>query len=120
MFFPKVFTNRFLPNDINDGERVSVVGLVLVRQRPSTAKGILFITIEDDTGVANLVIWSRQFERFKRAVMNAKLLGVTGKLQREGEVIHLIAENLQDLTFYLSGYQNKISIRSREMRIRLK
>ena len=52
--------------------------------------------------VANLVIWSRQFERFKRAVMNAKLLGVTGKLQREGEVIHLIAENLQDLTFYLS------------------
>ena len=89
-------------NDLNDGERVSVVGLVLVRQRPSTAKGILFITIEDDTGVANLVIWSRQFERFKRAVMNAKLLGVTGKLQREGEVIHLIAENLQDLTFYLS------------------
>ena len=87
---------------LNDGDFVSVAGLVLVRQRPSTAKGILFITIEDDTGVANLVIWSRQFERFKRAVMNAKLLGVTGKLQREGEVVHLIVQHLQDLTFYLS------------------
>ena len=109
--------------EFNDGECVSVVGLVLVRQRPSTAKGIIFITIEDDTGVANLVIWSRQFERFKRAVMNAKLLGVTGKLQREGEVIHLIAENLQDLTFYLSElpeqnqYQverNKNTIKSKQ------
>ena len=87
---------------LNDGDFVSVAGLVLVRQRPSTAKGVLFITIEDDTGVANLVIWSRQFERFKRAVMNAKLLGVTGKLQREGEVVHLIVQHLQDLTFYLS------------------
>ena len=87
---------------LNDGDFVSVAGLVLVRQRPSTAKGGIFITIEDDTGVANLVIWSRQFERFKRAVMNAKLLGVTGKLQREGEVVHLIAQHLQDLTFYLS------------------
>ena len=87
---------------LNDGDFVSVAGLVLVRQRPSTAKGVLFITIEDDTGVANLVIWSCQFERFKRAVMNAKLLGVTGKLQREGEVVHLIVQHLQDLTFYLS------------------
>ena len=109
-------------DSLNDGERVSVVGLVLVRQRPSTAKGILFITIEDDTGVANLVIWSRQFERFKRAVMNAKLLGVTGKLQREGEVIHLIAENLQDLTFYLSELpeQNQHQVERNEDTIKSK
>ena len=121
--FPKGFYKPIsFFNDLNDGERVSVVGLVLVRQRPSTAKGILFITIEDDTGVANLVIWSRQFERFKRAVMNAKLLGVTGKLQREGEVIHLIAENLQDLTFYLSELpeQNQHQVERNEDTIKSK
>ena len=60
-----------------------------MRQRPSTAKGIIFITIEDETGVANLVVWSRQFERFRNIIMSAKFLGVEGKLQREGEVMHL-------------------------------
>ena len=81
---------------------VRLAGLVLVRQRPSTAKGIMFMTIEDEAGVANLVVWSRQFERFRYIVTNAKLLGVTGKLQREGKVIHVLAERFEDLTYKLN------------------
>jgi error-prone DNA polymerase len=91
---------------LSDGSPVCVAGLVLVRQRPSTAKGIIFITIEDETGIANLIVWSRQFERFRHIIMNAKLLGVTGKLQREGEVIHIIVEALEDLTHKLNELSN--------------
>ena len=83
-----------------------MAGLVLVRQRPSTAKGIIFITIEDETGVANLVVWSRQFERFRNIIMSAKFLGVEGKLQREGEVMHIIVKRLEDLTHKLSQITN--------------
>jgi error-prone DNA polymerase len=83
-----------------------LAGLILVRQRPSTAKGVIFITIEDETGIANLIVWSRQFERFRHIIMNAKLLGVTGKLQREGEVMHIIVEALEDLTYKLNEISN--------------
>ncbi|MBH66779.1 MAG: error-prone DNA polymerase [Rhodospirillaceae bacterium] len=96
-----------LLKSLNNGDSVSVAGLVLVRQRPSTAKGIIFITIEDETGVANLVVWSLQLQRFRRTVMNAKLLGVTGKLQREGEVVHIISRELYDLTTYLDKLSEK-------------
>ena len=89
-----------------DGRSVRLAGLVLVRQRPSTAKGIIFITIEDETGIANLVVWSRQFERFRNIVMSAKFLGVRGKLQREGEVMHIIVERLEDLTHKLNQITN--------------
>jgi DNA polymerase III alpha subunit len=65
------------------------------------------MTIEDEAGVANLVVWSRQFERFRYIVTNAKLLGVTGKLQREGEVIHVLAERFEDLTYKLNELMNQ-------------
>jgi error-prone DNA polymerase len=91
---------------LSDGSTVRLAGLVLVRQRPSTAKGVIFITIEDETGIANLIVWSRQFERFRHIIMNAKLLGVTGKLQREGEVMHIIVEALEDLTYKLNEISN--------------
>ena len=92
--------------NLADGSPVLLAGLVLVRQRPSTAKGIIFITIEDETGVANLVVWSRQFERFRNIIMSAKFLGVEGKLQREGEVMHVIVKRLEDLTHKLSQITN--------------
>jgi error-prone DNA polymerase len=69
---------------------------VLVRQRPGTASGVVFVTIEDEHGIANLVVWPGVFERYRRVVMGARLLGVRGRIQREGLVIHLVAEQLWD------------------------
>ena len=80
------------------GRRVTVCGLVLVRQRPGSAKGVIFATLEDETGFANLVLWPNRFEQFRAIVMTARLLAATGTLQREGRVIHVIAERLTDLT----------------------
>ena len=81
-----------------DGKRVIVAGLALVRQRPGSASGVIFITLEDETGVSNLVVWPKTFERFRRVVMAARLIKVTGKLQREGIVTHVIADHLEDMT----------------------
>jgi error-prone DNA polymerase len=83
---------------IDDGRRVEVAGLVLVRQRPGTASGVIFITIEDESGVANLVVWPAVFERFRRIVLGAQLMLVRGKVQKEGMVIHIVAETLIDRT----------------------
>ena len=68
---------------------------------------MIFITLEDETGVANLVVWSDQFERFRRIVLNAKLLGVTGRVQRQGRVVHLVVENLENLTERLAWLTDK-------------
>jgi len=83
---------------IAQGRRVSLSGLVLVRQRPGTAKGVIFATLEDETGVANIIVWPPIFERYRRIILGAKLLGVDGEVQREGIVIHVIAKRLVDLT----------------------
>jgi error-prone DNA polymerase len=84
--------------EIDDGRRVEVAGLALVRQRPGTASGVIFVTIEDETGVANLVVWPAVFERFRRVVLGAQLLAVRGKVQKEGLVIHVVAETMIDRT----------------------
>ena len=82
--------------------RVSVCGLVITRQRPGTASGVIFLTLEDETGVSNIVVWPKVYERFRRTVMGGRLLCVTGYLQREGIVVHLIAQDIQDLSYKLS------------------
>jgi error-prone DNA polymerase len=81
-----------------DGRRLSVAGLVLVRQRPGTAKGVVFITLEDETGSANAVVWPAIFAANRSTVMSARFLVVHGRLQRAGEVIHVVAERFTDLT----------------------
>lgn len=81
-----------------DGQTVKVAGLVLVRQRPGTAKGVCFITIEDETGFTNLVVFENLFEKFRKEIIQARLLMVEGKLQIEGEVIHVIVKRCFDLT----------------------
>ncbi len=81
-----------------DGRWCETAGLVLVRQRPGSAKGVMFITLEDETGIANLVVWPHVFEKFRRAVMGANLMAVKGRVQREGEVVHLIAHQIADLS----------------------
>ncbi len=87
--------------EVPGGGRVSVAGLVLVRQRPGTAKGVIFVTLEDETGVCNVVVWAKVFEQFRRAVIAGRLLRVTGRLQREGGVVHLIAEHVEDISALL-------------------
>ncbi|MEN8740141.1 MAG: error-prone DNA polymerase [Phaeobacter gallaeciensis] len=81
--------------------RYSVCGLVITRQRPGTASGVIFLTLEDETGVSNVVVWPKVYERFRRIVMGARLLRVTGYLQREGIVVHLIAQDIQDMSHKL-------------------
>ena len=77
---------------------VKVCGLITVRQRPGTSKGVLFITIEDDTGFSNIVVWSNVFEKYRKEILRAKLLMVAGKIQVEGEVIHVIAQRCFDIS----------------------
>ena len=95
-----------VPNErlktLADGARVTLAGLVLARQRPGTAKGVIFATLEDETGIANIIVWPPVYERYRRVVLGARLIMVRGKLQREGIVIHIIADKLVDLTPLLS------------------
>ena len=84
-----------------DGARVAVTGVVLVRQRPRTAKGIVFLTLEDMEGVVNVVVWGRVFERFRRAVQAARLMRVEGRVESSDSVIHVIADRIVDLTQWL-------------------
>ncbi len=85
-----------------DGRWLEAAGVVLVRQRPGSAKGVMFITIEDETGIANLVVWAKTFE-IRRAVLGASMLCVYGRIQREGEVVHLVAHRLTDLSGELAS-----------------
>ncbi len=88
---------------IRPGTRVTVAGLVLVRQRPGSASGVIFMTLEDETGIANAIIWPRVFETFRPVVLGARLAAIRGRLQNEAGVIHIVAEEVQDLSPALRG-----------------
>ena len=81
-----------------DGRPVEVAGIVLIRQRPGSAKGVLFLTIEDETGIANAVLWPDRFEAQRRIVLSASMISIRGVVQREGEIIHVITARMEDLT----------------------
>jgi error-prone DNA polymerase len=87
---------------VRDGRKVSVGGLVLIRQRPGTAKGVVFLTLEDETGVANAVVWKDCFDAHRRTVMSASFLIVHGKVQAADGVIHVVAEGFTDLSAQLA------------------
>ncbi len=78
-------------------------GIVLVRQKPGSAQGVMFITIEDETGIANLIVWPSVFERQRRLVLCAGMIACHGRVQREGEVIHVVTDRLEDLSDLLRG-----------------
>lgn len=82
--------------------RHTVCGLVITRQRPGTASGVVFVTLEDETGVCNVIVWRAIYKKFRKAVISGRLLKVTGVLQREGIVTHLIAQNVEDMSARLS------------------
>jgi error-prone DNA polymerase len=77
---------------------VQVAGVVLIRQRPGSAKGVVFITLEDETGVANLVVWPDTMERYRKVVMGARLIEVRGRVEYDEDVLHVIAAHLVDAT----------------------
>ncbi|WP_170376367.1 OB-fold nucleic acid binding domain-containing protein [Ruegeria conchae] len=81
-----------------EGARVAVAGLVILRQRPGTAKGVIFLTLEDETGIVNIVVWRKIYEQFRRAVISGRLLRVTGRMQKADAVIHVIAEEIEDIS----------------------
>ncbi|MBI1211110.1 MAG: DNA polymerase III subunit alpha [Alphaproteobacteria bacterium] len=83
---------------IPDGQHVTVSGLVLVRQRPGTASGVIFMTLEDETSIANVIVWPKVFERFRPLVLGSRFIAVRGRLQSESSVIHIVAEHMEDLT----------------------
>jgi error-prone DNA polymerase len=86
-----------------DGKFLKTAGLVLVRQKPGSAKGVMFITLEDETGVANLVIWPTLYDKQRSVILSARMLAVEGRIQREGEVVHLVAYKLFDLSDRLAA-----------------
>ena len=87
---------------MRDGAKVSVAGVVLVRQRPGSAAGVVFMTIEDETGIANSVIWPKVLERERKVVMGARLVVVHGRIQRHEDIIHVVATRLEDRSDWLS------------------
>jgi len=88
---------RALPH----GARAAVAGLVTCRQRPDTASGVVFVTLEDELGNVNVVVWARLVERQRRELLGARLLGVEGSIERDGEVVHLVARRLVDYSALL-------------------
>ncbi len=85
-----------------DGAFVSVAGVVLVRQRPGSAKGVVFMTIEDETGIANAVVWPKTLERFRKVVMGARLIVIHGRIQRHEDIIHVVSARLEDRSDWLA------------------
>jgi len=100
-----------MPN-LPTGAAVSVAGLVITKQRPGTASGVIFVTLEDETGHINLVVWKQMAEQYRAELLNAKLMGIQGELQIEGEVIHVIARRLVDHTDMLGN----LAVTSRDFR----
>src|SRR3546814_7088730 len=87
---------------VKDGRGINLAGVVLVRQKPGSAKGVMFTTLEDETHVANLVVWTQRFEAKRRTILGASMMGVRGPVQRAGEGIHVIANRLEALSSILA------------------
>ncbi len=98
--------------ELKHGDRVTVAGLILLRQRPSTAKGITFVTLEDDTGVANLILHQRTWERFYTVARRSPAWIATGILERKDQVIHVVVRHIDDFSTRL----NQLQVKSRDFR----
>ncbi|OBZ93646.1 DNA polymerase [Pararhizobium polonicum] len=92
---------------VPSGQMVTIAGLVLVRQRPGSARGVVFMTLEDETGVANAIVWNRIFDRYRSVVMGARLVKIRGRLQSESGVIHVVVDHIEDMTPMLGLLQRE-------------
>ena len=99
-------------SDCDDGRPIRVAGLVVTKQRPGTASGVIFVTLEDETGYVNLIVWNKIAQQQRSTLLNARLMGVVGHLQIEGRVIHVIARQLVDHSHLLG----ELTVRSRDFR----
>jgi error-prone DNA polymerase len=90
------------------GARVAVSGLVTIRQQPGSAHGVIFMTIEDETSIANIIVWRKTFERFRPIVLGARYIAVSGEVQQESGVIHVVAQRLDDLTALLARLREDV------------
>ena len=94
--------HRIVPNaglrQTPDGQKVTVAGLVIIRQRPGTAKGVIFMTLEDESDVANAIVWPKVFEKYRPVVLGARLVAISGRVQNAHNVIHVVAEKVEDMT----------------------
>ena len=95
----KNITQNIKLRDTPENGRVTVLGAVITRQRPATASGVVFITLEDETASSNIIVWKNTFSKYRTEVMQARLLKVTGRVQREGRVIHVISEKIEDYSY---------------------
>ena len=86
-----------------DRRWLEAAGIILVRQRPGSAKGVMFITLEDESGIANVVVWKKTFEQFRRVILASGMIAVHGRIQREGEVVHLVAHRITSLARELAS-----------------
>ncbi|MGW9232258.1 error-prone DNA polymerase [Pseudorhizobium sp. NPDC055634] len=93
--------------EIRNGRKVTIAGLVLVRQRPGSAQGVIFMTLEDETGIANAIVWPKVFERFRSIVMGARMVKIRGRLQSVNGVIHTVVEEIEDITSMLGLLQKE-------------
>ncbi|MCW5689792.1 MAG: error-prone DNA polymerase, partial [Pseudolabrys sp.] len=96
----KIIRNDAL-RDIKSGARVTISGLVTCRQRPGSANGVVFMTLEDEGSIANVIVWPKVFEQVRPIVLGARYVSVSGRVQSESGVIHVVADKLDDLTFLL-------------------
>ena len=106
-FQPRNYLQSVKLRDVPSGQFVKVAGIVLIRQRPGTASGVIFSTLEDETGIANIIIWPKVFEQYRRIVLGSRLLGVRGQLQSEQGVIHVIAREIFDMSGHLARLAEK-------------
>ena len=97
---------------IPTGRRVNVAGLVITKQRPGTASGVTFVTLEDESGYINLVVWKKTADEQRDVLLNSRLMGVAGELQIEGKVIHVIARRISDHSALLG----ELTVKSRNFR----
>jgi error-prone DNA polymerase len=107
---PKLAGRRYVPcratEETAHGRHLRIAGLVTARQRPGTAKGVIFLTLEDETATVNLIVWPHVFEAFRRPVLGSRLLGVSGEVQRAGKVVHVIVTQAEDLAEVLLTLDN--------------
>ena len=95
---------------MRNGQSVKLAGIVLIRQRPGSAKGVCFITVEDETGTANLVVWPKVMTAFRKVIMRARVIDVTGVIQKGDDVIHVVAHHLTDRSDALERLSNDVMI----------
>ena len=102
--------------DRSHGTVARAAGLVTCRQRPDTASGVIFVTLEDETGTVNVVVWTNVAERQRKELLTAQLLGVEGRIERDGEVVHLVARRLRDHSRLLARLAGPLAAPSRDFR----